>query len=108
MHGGNSHGQQIVPEDYVKNSIVPANLIDEENKPNDRYGYSWWMLDYKNMHIYYARGILGQYVVAIPEKNILMVRLGHKRSKEKINDHPKDLYTYIDAALDLNQKNDKQ
>jgi CubicO group peptidase (beta-lactamase class C family) len=108
MHGGNWHGLQIVPEDYVKNSIVPANLLDEENKPNDRYGYSWWMLDYKNMHIYYARGILGQYVVAIPEKNILMVRLGHKRSKEKINDHPKDLYTYIDAALDLNQKNDKQ
>ena len=108
MHGGNWHGQQIVPEEYVKNSIVPANLMDEENKPNDRYGYSWWMLNYKNMHIYYARGILGQYVVAIPDKNILMVRLGHKRSKERINDHPADLFTYIDAALDLNQKNEKQ
>jgi CubicO group peptidase (beta-lactamase class C family) len=104
MHQGNWYGKQIVPEEYVKNSIVPANLVDEENKPNDRYGYSWWMLDYKGMHIYYARGILGQYVVAIPDKNILMVRLGHKRSKEKINDHPKDVYTYIDAALDLNEK----
>lgn len=108
MHGGNWHGQQIVPQDYVNNSIIPAKLLDEENKPNDRYGYSWWMLDYKGMHIYYARGILGQYVVAIPDKNILMVRLGHKRSKEKINDHPKDLYTYIDAALDVNEKNEKQ
>jgi CubicO group peptidase (beta-lactamase class C family) len=104
MHGGNCNGQQIVPEEYVKNSIIPANLVDEENKPNNRYGYSWWMLDYKGMHIYYARGILGQYVVAIPDKNILMVRLGHKRSKEKMNDHPKDVYTYIDAALDLNEK----
>lgn len=106
MHNGNWHGKQIVPAAYVQNSIVPANLLDEENKPNDRYGYSWWMLDYKGMHIYYARGILGQYVVAIPEKNILFVRLGYMRSKEKINDHPKDLYTYIDAALDLDQKND--
>jgi CubicO group peptidase (beta-lactamase class C family) len=107
MHQGSFNGNQIVPADYVQQSIVPANLVDEENKPNDRYGYSWWMLDYKGMHIYYARGILGQYVVAIPDKNILMVRLGHKRSKEKINDHPKDLYTYIDAALDLDEKNNK-
>jgi CubicO group peptidase (beta-lactamase class C family) len=104
MHHGNWNGKQIVPEEYVKNSVIPANLVDEENKPNNRYGYSWWMLNYKGMHIYYARGILGQYVVAIPDKNILMVRLGHKRSKEKMNDHPKDVYTYIDAALDLNEK----
>jgi CubicO group peptidase (beta-lactamase class C family) len=104
MHHGNWNGKQIVPEEYVKNSVIPANLVDEENKPNNRYGYSWWMLKYKGMHIYYARGILGQYVVAIPDKNILMVRLGHKRSKEKMNDHPKDVYTYIDAALDLNEK----
>ena len=27
-----------------------------------------------------------------------------ERSKEKINDHPKDVFTYIDAALDLNEK----
>jgi CubicO group peptidase (beta-lactamase class C family) len=107
MNDGNWHGQQIVPKDYVKSSIIPANLIDEENKPNDRYGYSWWMLDYKGMHMYYARGILGQYVLAIPDKNLLMVRLGHKRCKEKIKDHPKDLYAYIDAVLDLNEKNDK-
>jgi CubicO group peptidase (beta-lactamase class C family) len=107
MHQGNWHGQQIVPSDYVQQSVMPAALIDEDNKPNTRYGYSWWMLDYKGMHIYYARGILGQYVVAIPDKQLLMVRLGHKRSKEKINDHPKDLYAYIDAALDLDEKKNK-
>jgi hypothetical protein len=36
-----------------------------------------------------------------------MVRLGHKRSKEKIKDHPKDLYAYIDAALKLNEQTKK-
>jgi CubicO group peptidase (beta-lactamase class C family) len=108
MHHGNCNGKQIVPEEYVKNSILPAHLVDEENKPNDRYGYSWWMLDYKGMHIYYARGILGQYVVAIPDKNILMVRLGHKRSKEKVKDHPKDLFVYIDAALNLDEQNNNK
>jgi CubicO group peptidase (beta-lactamase class C family) len=65
------------------------------------------MLDYKGKHIYYARGILGQYVVMIPDEQLIMVRLGHKRSKEKIKDHPKDLYAYIDAALKLNEQSKK-
>ncbi len=107
LHQGNWRGTQIVPADYVAQSIVPAALMDEDNKPNDRYGYSWWMLDYKGKHIYYARGILGQYVVMIPDEQLIMVRLGHKRSKEKIKDHPKDLYAYIDAALKLNEQSKK-
>lgn len=104
LNGGNWHGKQIVPADYVAKSIVPAPLMDEDHQPNDRYGYSWWMLDYKGRHIYYARGILGQYVVMIPDQKLIMVRLGHQRSKEKIKDHPKDLYAYIDAALQLNEQ----
>ncbi len=107
MHHGNWYGQQIVPESYVQESIIPAPILDEDNKPNKRYGYSWWLLNYKGMDMYYARGILGQYIVAIPDNNLLLVRLGYKRSNEKIDDHPKDLYSYIDAALDLNNKNEK-
>ena len=45
------------------------------------------------------RGILGQYVFVIPDKIMVVVRLGHKRSTEKINDHPKDVYLFLDAAL---------
>ena len=108
MHHGNLYGNQIVPQNYVDESIVPANLLDEDNKPNTRYGYSWWMLDYKGMHIYYARGILGQYIINIPDKNLIAVRLGYKRSSEKINDHPIDVYTYIDAALAMDEQSSKK
>ncbi len=100
MNKGNFKGQQIVPESFVSKSIVPANLLDNETgKPIDKYGYSWWLVNYKGENIFYARGILGQYIIMIPSQKIIAVRLGHKRSNEKINDHPVDLFKYIDAAL---------
>lgn len=101
LKNGNWHGKQLVPEWYVKESVVPAPLLDENGKQNNKYGYSWWMVDYKNHHIYYARGILGQYIFVIPDKNMVVVRLGHKRDKTPGDDHPKDVFLYLDAALEM-------
>ena len=99
LHEGNWNGTQLVSKDYVRQSVTPADLIDDNGGKNNKYGYSWWLLNYKNHYIYYMRGILGQYVFVIPDKNMVVVRLGHKRDKEKINDHPKDVYVFLDAAL---------
>jgi CubicO group peptidase (beta-lactamase class C family) len=102
MNHGKFRDQQIVPEEYVAKSIVPADLTDAETgKKINKYGYSWWLVNYKGEQIFYARGILGQYVIMLPSKKIIAVRLGHKRSNEKINDHPVDLFRYIDAALEI-------
>lgn len=47
------------------------------------------------------RGILGQYVISIPEDDLIIVRLGHKREEEKVNHYPKDFYIYIDEAYQM-------
>ncbi|MBK9479483.1 MAG: serine hydrolase [Bacteroidetes bacterium] len=99
LHQGSWKGKQLVSKQYVQESIRAADLIDDNGGKNNKYGYSWWLLNYKNHPIYYMRGILGQYVFVIPDKNMVVVRLGHKRSTEKINDHPKDVYLFLDAAL---------
>ena len=102
LDSGRWNGKQLVNEQYVLNSIVPADLTNKEGNKIDHYGYSWWLINYKGHQIFYARGILGQYVISIPDKNLVIVRLGHKRSKEKMGEHPKDVYLYIDAALNMN------
>ena len=100
LNKGSWNNKQLISKSYLNNSLTPATyLVDKENNPVDFYGYQWWICNYKDFKIYYARGILGQYIISIPEKNIVLVRLGHKRSKEKINHHPVDLYEYIDIAL---------
>ncbi len=67
--------------------------------PVDFYGYQMWMTYYKDMDIFYARGIQGQFIIIIPDREIVIVRLGHQRGKNLPNYHPSDFYTYIDFAL---------
>lgn len=95
------NNQRIISEQYLKESTSPAYYLkDKSGNPVDFYGYQVWTTYYKNMNITFCRGIKGQYIIVIPEKNIIAVRLGHKRSKEFINNNPADLYSYIDFALE--------
>ena len=68
---------------------------------NINYGYQFWLTKHKNLNVFYARGHLGQYTICIPEKNMIIVRLGKKSSKELVNGHHEDLYEYIDGALEM-------
>jgi CubicO group peptidase (beta-lactamase class C family) len=109
LDSGKWNGRQIINSDYVARSIVPAELNYPEGNKIDNYGYAWWLIpDYqpagqagKGHYIFYARGILGQYIICIPDQNLVIVRLGSKREKPKGNEHPPDMSYYIDAALEM-------
>ena len=104
LQKGNWNGQQILDSNYVVNGIQPINLPDISGVNTGQYGYSWWLTDYRGLNIFYARGINGQYTIIIPEKELVIVRLGYKRIKEKGDKHPKDVYFYIDAALNMERR----
>ena len=93
--------ERIVSEKYLKEATTPAFNLTSNGAPVDFYGYQIWTAYYKNYDIYFFRGILGQYTIMIPEKNLVIVRLGHKRPKTFINGNPSDFYTYIDFALGI-------
>jgi len=102
LNKGSWNGTQIISKAFLKDSFEPANyLIDNEGKEVDFYGFQWWICQYNNLDVYYARGILGQYIISIPEKNMVIVRLGHNRDKQKINHHAIDLYSWIDLGLKI-------
>jgi len=101
LNQGSWNGHQIVSEAYISELTKPASyLIDKEDgELVDFYGYHWWIINYKGHEIPYMRGILGQYVFAIPELNAVIVRLGHNRSHEYIDHHTLDIYQYLDAGF---------
>ena len=103
LNKGMWNGKRIISEAYLAEATSPKSyLIDKETgDPVDFYGFQWWIVDYKGQQIPYMRGILGQYIFSIPDKNAVVVRLGYKRSKEYIGHHPRDVYDYLDAAFTI-------
>lgn len=95
-------GEQIVSAEYVQQSVVPNGVPEaNERSPSHWYGLQWWTMFYEGYPIFYARGILGQYVMAIPDLDMIIVRLGHKRSEVKVNHHPTDVYAILDGVFEM-------
>jgi CubicO group peptidase (beta-lactamase class C family) len=101
LDSGRWNGQQLVPQEYVLASIKPNNLPDGDlnMKNTDFYGYQWWTIpEYKGHPIFYARGILGQYIIVVPDQKTIIVRLGKKRGIP-IGKHYKETFLLIDEIL---------
>lgn len=103
LNKGNMYGHQIVDSNYVAASVSPINIPDENNRETDYYGYSWWLAKYNEHDVFYMRGILGQYVICVPDKDLIITRLGQFRSKDRERDGvtPKDVWIYLDEAFRL-------
>lgn len=99
LNYGNWNGTQIIDSAYVASSTSPAVYAQETAT---HYGYMWWLYDQiPNEKIYYARGILGQYIIVIPSKNIIIVRLGHKRDKPKEALHPVEVGVMVEEVMKM-------
>jgi CubicO group peptidase (beta-lactamase class C family) len=101
MNFGSWNNIQILDTSYIKQAIVPAKLKDRKGQDNINYGYQIWITNKYDFDIFYARGHWGQYVICIPEKNMIIVRLGRKYGKILEDNHHNDFYSYIDAALEM-------
>ena len=95
---GNWNGKQLLDSSFVKKSIEPR------FKESPQYGYGFWLSNFKGKEIFSMRGILGQYVIGIPEDNLIIVRLGHKRqARPEGKKFPADFYTYIEESYKMLQ-----
>ena len=101
---GKWNGKVLLDSSYVVKSIRPR------FKESPQYGYSWWLKNYKGHDVFMMRGHLGQYIITFPKENLILVRLGHLKGPKSKNGDPftPDIYTYMDAALEINQNINKK
>lgn len=86
LDSGRWKGTEIISPEYYSKSVTPCMIQDETGNPCDYYGYQWWIYPGKEK-IFYARGILGQYIIVIPSRDLVLVRLGKKRGAREAATH---------------------
>jgi CubicO group peptidase (beta-lactamase class C family) len=94
---GKWNGKQILDSAFVVKSVKPR-FTD-----SPQYGYGWWLADFDGKDAFYMRGHLGQYVIVIPEDNVIVVRLGHtiEKTNPNIDPHSADFYSLLFEAYEM-------
>lgn len=100
LDSGKINGVAVIDSMFWKQSITPCNITDTKGEKCNYYGYQWW-IDPQHPEIFYARGILGQYIIMIPSKQMIIVRLAHKASKERVQTVPREVRALINWGLSL-------
>ena len=90
LQKGQWNGKSLLDSKYVEEMISP--------KVAPYYGYQWWVLPTPEGNIPYARGILGQYIIVIPQKERVIVRLGMKTA-DRIDHHPIEVRSLVAWGL---------
>jgi CubicO group peptidase (beta-lactamase class C family) len=73
LHEGEWNGTRILPVEWVRESTA----IGDEHDLSPEYGYWWWTYRDEELGDYFAAlGNKGQYVVVIPERDVVVVRHG--------------------------------
>ena len=96
LNEGRIGNEQIIPKWFYDAMIVPQAMETDEGIPNMRYGMHIWTYFGKTNPVYFAAGVKGQYIITIPEENLMIVRLGsQKKSKFVIPEQFENDMAYI-------------
>ena len=96
---GKWNGRQLLDSAFVAKSITPRFPKSPE------YGYGFWLSDFLGKKIFVMRGILGQYVIVVPEDDLIIVRLGQRRGTKTDLPFSSDFYVYIDEVYKMLEQN---
>ena len=102
LQKGNWNGVQLLDSAFVKLMVTPCYDAFEPDEPK-KYGHSIWIDKTYNPPFYGMVGHLGQYVLVVPDENLVIVRLGKSKNKEiSSKGHlDSDTYLIVDEAIKM-------
>ena len=103
LNHGNWHGRQLVSRRYMDEMLRPASYLKDQwgHDPLNYYGLQTWLFPYQGDTIPCMRGMLGQYIFAIPSEDAIVVRLGRKRHDVYDGPFTVDMTRYLDIAMKI-------
>ena len=91
LHHGKYNGVALVDSAFLHLARKP--FLDE------RYGYSFWLNKSHGTPIAYYRGANGQYIIVVPEYDLVILRLGYKTLPQSDGKHHDEFHIIVDEVI---------
>jgi CubicO group peptidase (beta-lactamase class C family) len=73
VNGGRWHGREIVSQAWVAESTSEQLSDEQEKAAQDKYGYLWWVGEYREQPVFEASGSYYQKIRCFPESDVVVV-----------------------------------
>ena len=94
LNNGEFDGKQILSSNFIEEMRTPTKLS------KDAYGMGLWINNDAPTKHYYFRGLYGQYIIVIPEKQMVIVRTGmDKRETFDEKNRPVQVAFYVNEVV---------
>jgi CubicO group peptidase (beta-lactamase class C family) len=97
LRRGQANGRQVVPASWIDSSCVPraASAWDADR----RYGYGWWIQDFKSAPACFAWGYGGQYIFVFRTLDLVVAATSSTTVSEERRDHRRRLFDLIEERV---------
>jgi len=89
-------GQQVVPENWIEQSFLPRGVSRISGR---RYGYGWWIGELAGHESYFAWGFGGQYIILVPDLDLVVVTTSASTVAEDRRDHRRILFELLENLV---------
>jgi len=87
---------QVVPQKWIEQSFVPRGVSPISGQ---QYGYGWWMRDLAGHQSYFAWGFGGQYIILVPDLDLVVVTTSASSVAEDRRSHRRTLFELIEDLI---------
>ena len=88
---GNWDGAQLVDSSFYDLAATPGMV--------PYYGMGFWMTDKYQTQVYAHKGLFGQYIISIPEYDLVVVRLGKSEGPSSSDKHAQLFHSLVEDAI---------
>jgi CubicO group peptidase (beta-lactamase class C family) len=96
LHEGRVNNRQVVSERWIERSFVPRGF---SRISGQRYGYGWWMRELAGHQAYFAWGFGGQYIILVPDLELVVVTTSASTVAEDRRTHRRTLFELVEDLV---------
>jgi CubicO group peptidase (beta-lactamase class C family) len=96
LEEGRTGPRQVVSQKWVERSFVPRAVSPISGQ---QYGYGWWMRELAGHQAYFAWGFGGQYIILVPDLDLVIVTTSSSTVAEDRRTHRRTLFELVEDLV---------